>query len=88
MDRALALQLYEIYKLQKKLSRPIYQGELWSNGICSLGKCTSLVDALMRDKSIEEYNYRGSNVYRVTNIGMAHMKSYLDIKREIERKEE
>ena len=85
MDRVLALQLYEIYKLQKKLNRPVYQGDLWSHGICSLGKCTQLVDNLLKDKSIEEFNYRGSNVYRVTNVGMAHMQSYLDIKREIER---
>ena len=85
MDRELALKLYEVYKLEKKLKRPLYQGDFWSHNICSLGKCTTLINNLLRDKSIEEFNMRGSNVYRVTNVGMVHMQSYLDLKREIER---
>ena len=85
MDRNLALTLFEIYKLEHTVGREIYEKEIITHGICSKHKAKEVIEELLENFSIEERNLRGSNVYNVTNIGRAHLDSYLDIRREKEK---
>ena len=83
MERDLALKLFAIYKLQNEYKRNIYPDELRTHGICTRSQIKPLIDDLKVHHDIEEENIQGANTYRVTNIGISHLQSYLDIKREL-----
>lgn len=83
MERTTALQLFEIYKLQKNYGRNIYPEELRGHNICSGSRAKSLIEELKDVFAIEEENVQGANTYRVTNIGIAQLESYLDLKRQL-----
>lgn len=85
MDRILATKLFEIYKLEKAKGRAIYEKELVSQGIFGKHEAKNTIEELMKTYSLNEENIMGANVYSVSNIGFAHMESYLDIKRELKK---
>jgi hypothetical protein len=83
MSRELAVKLWKIYILEKDYNRGIYPDELRSHGICTKHEISSLIDALKKDCALIETNVQGANTYTVSNIGKAHIESYLDLKREM-----
>lgn len=83
MKRETALKLFEIYKLQCEYGRNVYPEELRGHGICSERELKDLFAELQEVFAIEEHNVMGANTYRVTNIGVAQLESYLDIRREM-----
>ncbi len=83
MNRELALNLFSLYQLEKEYNRAVFPEELRAHAGLSQKEIKSTIEQLLADYSITEASEHGANVYSVTNIGIAHLESYLDIKREM-----
>jgi len=83
MNRELALNLFSLYQLEKQYDRPVFPEELRAHSGLSQKEIKSTIESLLNDYSIQEMSEHGANVYTVTNIGIAHLQSYLDLKREL-----
>lgn len=83
MGRENAVLLSKIYAIQKERGRGIYPEELASFQVCARSKCKEVIDRLLTDSMLIESSDNGANVYAVSNIGLAHMEAYLDIRREM-----
>ena len=83
MGRENALMLSKIFQIEKERGRGIYPEELANYQICGKGSCKQVIDHLMENCLLVEETVSGANTYRVSNIGLAHMEAYLDIKREM-----
>ena len=46
-------------------------------------KCKEIVNDMMDEGYLVEESLHGANAYTVSNIGLAHMEAYLDIRREM-----
>ncbi|MBR1671085.1 MAG: hypothetical protein IJ695_10355 [Butyrivibrio sp.] len=83
MDRETATKLFELHKLEKEYGRGVYPEELHAHGVCTKSQVGPLIENLMETFSVIEENVQGANTYRLSNIGLAHLESYLDFKREL-----
>ncbi len=83
MERTVALNLFEIYKLEKKYGRKIYPEELRGHGILSGSRIPEFIEKLTNMGALTEENVQGANTYGVTNFGKSQMEAYPDIRREI-----
>ncbi len=83
MERTEALNLFEIYKLEKKYGRNIYPEELRGHGILSGSRIPELIERLTNEGALCEENVQGANTYGVTIFGRSQMEAYPDIRREI-----
>ncbi len=83
MNRELALKLFRIYQLEKQYQRPVFPEDLRAHAGMSQKEIKSTIEELLKNCAIKEMSERGANVYTVSNIGIAHLQSYLDIKREM-----